>query len=419
MGFLANFISEKRSSGGFDDAIKAFMSGSDLFAPITKSGARVNEDISISLTSIWACVNIISRIMASMPLHIYKNLKPSGKEKATDHPVFDLLYINPNPEQTSYDWRVLMYRHMLLWGAGISEIEFNRVGEPVALWPIPPWKIRAKRTNTDNTLYYEVDVKEGKKNLLPYQVLILPFFTVEAGAWLSPIGVHRETVGAALAVKEFGASVFGQGTNPSGILSGVKFKGGDNEADFRKKYKEGYEGLGNSHRLMLLEEGVTFSRVGLPPQDAQYLQTRQFDIAETARIYNMPLFMLQDHEKQTSWGSGIEEQKSGLVDFTLVPIAVQTEQEIRKKLLFNDKEYFAKFNFNSLLRGKFSERIEGYVKSVNNGLMDLDEVQELEDRNPLPNGLGKIRFVPLNLQSIEYANRDPAQNKDQGVNKNA
>jgi HK97 family phage portal protein len=417
MGFLTDIIAEKRYN--HDDCVRDFLSGNDNFALSTHAGAKVNENLSLSLTAIWACVNILSSIMASLPLHVYKNIKPSGKEKATSHPLFDMLYAKPNPEQTSYAWRELMYRWCLLWGVGVSEIEFNRRGDPVALWPVQPWKIRPMRSRLSKALYYEIEEDGVTKSLAPNQLFIIPFFTVESGKWLSPIGVHRETIGSALAVKDFGARTFGQGTNPSAILSGLRFKSTDNEETLRKKFKDAYEGLSNSHRLMLLEEGVKFDRIGLPPEDAQYLETRRFDISEIARIYNVPLFLLQDHEKQTSWGSGIEEQKSGLVDFNLVPKAVQFEQEVHEKLLLRDPDHFVKFNFNGLLRGKFSERIEGYVKSIQNGLMCIDDIQELEDRNPLPDGLGQKRFVPLNMQALEFAVRDPLLIKEAGVNKHA
>jgi HK97 family phage portal protein len=417
MGFLTNLISESRSSYTIKDAIQDFLTGKDSYAAETKSGTRVNERIALSLTAVWACVNIISRTMASLPLSVYKNLDPAGKEKASSHYAYDMLHQSPNKMQTSFDWRRLTFGHQLTWGIGVSEIEFKD-GYPVALWPIPPWKIRPKYTLSEE-LYYEVDVKNGKRNLLPEQLLLFPFFSTTAGEWLSPIGVHRETIGSALAVKEFGATVFGQGVNPSGILSGIKFKNTDTEESIREKYGKPYSGLGNSNRLMLLEEGTKFEKVGLPPQDAQYIETQKFNVSEVGRMYTMPSIMLNDHEKSTSWGTGIEEQMSGLNTFTFVPYATQWEQEIQKKILFNDKAFSVKFLFQGLMRAKYSERIDGYVKQLQNGLMCPDDVQELEDRNPLPNGMGKIWMVPLNLQSIEFANRDPLSIKDQGVNKNA
>ncbi len=238
--------------------------------------------------------------------------------------------------------------------------------------------------------------------LRPDQLILFPYYSTLDGGWLSPVGVHRETLGSALAVREFGARTFGQGVNPAGIISGVDYGTEEKEESFEEKMK-GYSGLGNSHRLMVLEAGVKFERVGLPPEDAQYLETRKFDVEEIARIYNVPLFMLQAHEKTTSWGTGIAEMKDGFITFTMQPLCTQWEYEVNNKLLGDDDDYYCKFTMDGLLRGNVKDRMEAYKTAASLGIYDIDEMRELEDRNPLSDDLGKVRLVPMNMTPLERA----------------
>lgn len=399
---FAGLLAEKRDNSVINlknlpkEFIKFFGGGLS-----TTSGKDVNEEKALGLTAVWACVSIISRTMASLPLPVYRKLKPTGKERVSNNPLYALLNESPNPEQTSYEWRSLMSIHQNLWGAGISEIEFDKNGQPIALWPIPPWRVTPARTKKKE-LIYKVSMPDGpEKTFYPYEVVVFQSMTTSRDYWMSPISVHRETIGSALAVKEFGARTFGQGVNPAGIISGVKFTNEEAHKTLTKEYA-GYEGLGQAHRLMFVDEGHTFEKIGLPPQDAQYLETKQFDISEVARMFHMPLFMLQEHTKSTSWGKGLEEQKNGFVTFTILPGTVQWEQELNRKLIFN-KNMFCEFLLDGLLRGNIKDRMDAYTKAFNMGLLSLDEIRELENRNPIENDLGKTRFVPLNMTTLEKA----------------
>lgn len=397
MGFLTKMIREQR-----DTSVISFRNPPNWYLDligggVTESGQVVNEITALSLTAVYACVNIISDTMATMPLIVNKRLYPKGKEKDTNHSLYKILHDNPNPEQTSFQWRKLMNVHRLLWGAGISKIEFDNMGNPIALWPIPPWKVTPKRTEK-GSLYYEYQDKAELKLLQPWEVLV--FTTMQTGdKWTSPIGIHRETIGAAMAVNEYGAKTFGSGINPAGILSGVQFSDEASEQSLRKKYSDCYSGMNSNKKLMILEEGVNFQTIGLPPEDAQYLETRRFNISEIARIYGVPLYMLADHEKQTSWGTGIEEQKDGYITFTILPICTQEEQEYNKKLIKSDK-WFTEYKTAGLLRGTLPSRMIAYQRGASMGLFSPDDIRELENLNPLPDGLGDVYTIPLNMQSL-------------------
>lgn len=398
MSFISKFISENRS----DEVIslrnppKWFLEMTN--GGLTNSGQAVNQYTALTLSTVFACVNIISDTMAMMPLVVNKRLYPSGKERFPDSPIYQILHDEPNPEQTSFQWRKLMFTHYLLWGVGISKIEFIKgTGTARYLWPILPWQVQPKRT-VKNSLYYEWSHDGIVEPLQPWEVVIIT--TLQTGdKFLSPIALHRETIGAAMAVNDYGAKTFGTGINPAGILSGVTISDEDSEESISQKFSDCYAGMNSNKNLMILSDQVKFERVGLPPEDAQYLETKKYNVSEISRIFNVPLFMLNEHEKQTSWGSGIEEQKNGFVTFNILPKCIQAEQEFNKKLL-KDESLFTEFKTAGLLRGTLPSRMEAYQKGFNMGMYSPDDLRELENLNPLPDDQGKNHFIPMNMQSL-------------------
>jgi HK97 family phage portal protein len=396
---ISSFFAEKRDSFSFSasNVPKHLL---DMFGGgPTASGITVNEEKSLSLTAVWSCISIISRTMATMPLPVYKRIDAKNKEVAYDHPMYELLHNNPNPEQTAYVWRSLMAIHQLLWGAGISWIEFDRNGNPIALWPIPPWRATPKRTKS-GSLVYEVILPDGTMKIFQNsEVVVFASMSTTADRWMSPIAVHRETIGAAMAVNEFGARTFGQGVNPAGILQGVKFGKEESQKTLREKYG-GYEGLGASHKLMFIEEGTTFEKVGLPPEDAQYLETRQMNVSEVGRIYNVPNFLLNQTDGSSNWGTGLEEQMRAFMTITMLAYITQWEQEFTKKLFFNPA-YFPQFKVDGLLRANIKARTEAYWKLFQMGSISPDEIRAKENLNTIPNGLGDHYYLPLNMGTAE------------------
>jgi HK97 family phage portal protein len=407
MPFLTDLLTEKRDLvSGMKNAMPLLV---NVFGGMdTASGKNVNENVALSLTAVYSCIKIIAWNMASLPVITYKSLEPRGKERDKKYYLYKLLHDAPNEVQTSFEWISLMSVHQNLWGAGISEIEFDGNGNPIALWPLPPWLVTPKKIKDSRQLVYEVDVENKKYTLRSNQVVC--FRSLGTGMydnWMSPIAIHRETIGAALAVKEFGAKTFGQGTNPSGIIEMAGAIKEGSEDSLRKKLGQ-YSGLGGSHRLMLLDNGMKFNRIGIPPKDSQFLESKSFDIAEIARVYNIPLHKLQELSKSTSFGSGIEEMNLDFVSSTLRPYLVQWEQEIKRKLIFD--EHFVEFLVAGLLRGKLTERYNAYKTGQNTGFISPDDIREFENMNPIPGGIGNVYMVPLNMQALEFAKekKEPA-----------
>lgn len=370
---------------------------------VTKAGVAVNEQNALSLSPVWAAINLIADTMGIFPLHIYRNANPTTKEWALNHPLYHILHDEPNEYMTAFDWRYKMASNQLVYGAGISEIEFDKHGQPIALWPIPTPRVISVKTASGRLAYQVTDDRGTIRILPPNQLLIFRFWPKKDGGWLSPVAVHRETIGSALAVREFGARTFGQGTNPAGIVSGIP----SNLTEDSKKLLEDnlarYKGLGQSHSIISLEGGIKFERVGLPPEDAQYLETRKFDTSEIARIYRVPLFLLQEHEKSTSWGSGISEMKEAFVVFTMMKYCIQWEQEINKKLLDGNGIFYCKFSMDGLLRGALKDRMGAYEIGSRMGIYSINEIREMEDMNPIDGATGDARFVPMNMHTVQDA----------------
>lgn len=413
MSFLSKLIYENRSSEviSLRNPPSWFLNWTN--GGLTNAAQTVNAYTALSLTAVYACVNLISDTMAQMPLNVNKRLSPRGNEKYPQSPIYTILHDSPNPEQTSFQWRKLMFTHMLLWGAGISKIEFEkRTGQPKYIWSIDPWEVTPKRTDK-GSLYYEYNHMGTIEWLQPWEVIVFTSMQTTDN-WLSPITVCRETIGASLAVNDYGAKTFGSGINPAGILSGVTINEEDSEQSLIKKFHECYAGLNSNKNLMVLSDPVKFERIGLPPEDAQFLETRKFNISEIARIYGVPLYMLAEHEKSTSWGSGIEEQKNGFVTFTILPKCQQAEQELNKKLL-KDSTLFTEFKTAGLLRGTLPSRMEAYQKGFSMGLFSPDDMRELENLNPLPDNQGDVYIIPLNMQNLKNADSNLTQENNNAI----
>jgi HK97 family phage portal protein len=398
MGIGSLIHAEKRSAdtGG----IPAWLADA---AGGTAAGVAVNENIALGLAAVWACILKIASTMGIFSLPVYERTGESGKARAVNHPLYRLLHDAPNPEMTAYEWRQIMMTNELLYGAGISEIEFDGSGYPIALRPLETPSVSPEKTQGNKVIYRVADSK-GTRMLEPYKLLLFRYFPQIDGGWKSPIRVHRETLAAAVAVKEFGARTFGQGVNPAGVVSGVKRAIGDDALKTLKERFLAYRGIGNSHRLMILEEGEKFERIGLPPEDAQYLETRAFDITEIARIYDVPPVLIHELTKTTSWGSGIEQLKDGFITFTMQPHCAKWEQEINAKLVsVDDNRFYCEFLMDNLLRGNMKDRAESYKIGLQNGFLSINDVLAMENRNPLPDELGGARFIAANMQTLQKA----------------
>jgi len=391
---------EKRSTGLTWNDLARIFSG-----PPSHAGVNVNESNAINYSAVYACVRVIAETVASLPLHVYQRIPSGGKQRAPDHPLYDILHDMPNPEMTSFTFREVLQAHLLLWGNAYAEIEWGPDGFVRGLWPIPPNCVQVERDERER-LWYRVSLPDGIQKLLPEeQMLHIPGLGFDGLQGISPIGAARQAIGLGLAAEEFGARFFGNGTNLGGV---VKHPGKLSETaskNLRASINETYAGLGRSHRVMLLEEGMEFEKIGIPPEDAQFLETRRFQLNEICRIFRVPPHLVGDLERATF--SNIEHQSIEFVVHTIRPWLVRWEQALKWKLFLPSerRSFFAEFVVDGLLRGDIKSRYEAYAIARQNGWMSADDIRELENMNPLPDGQGQIYLVNGNMIPVDQAKK--------------
>lgn len=359
-----------------------------LFGSST-SGKRVNETTAMQTTAVYACVRILSEAVASLPLHVYE-YSEGGKKMVTDHPLYALLHDEPNPDMTSFVFRETMMSHLLIWGNAYAQIIRNGKGETIALYPLQPDKMDVERDERGR-LYYVysryTDENPNIKNygqivLWPEEVLHIPGLGFDGLIGYSPIAMARNAVGMTMACEEYGASFFANGANPGGVLEhpGVL----KDPSKVRESWNSVYRGVSNAHKIAVLEEGMKYQQIGIPPEEAQFLETRKFQINEIARLYRIPPHMVGDLEKSSF--SNIEQQSLEFVKYTLDPWVVRWEQALKKALLLPEEKerLFLKFNVDGLMRGDYQSRMSGYAIGRQNGWLSANDIREMEDLNPIP-----------------------------------
>lgn len=371
-----------------------------FFFGSTTSGKTVNERTALQTTAVYACVRILSETLASLPLHLYK-YTDSGKEKATDNPLYRLLHNEPNPEMTSFVLRETLMSHLLLWGNAYAQVIRDGRGQVLALYPLLPEKMEIDRLDSGE-LYYEYQTDKGKVILRKEEVLHIPGLGFDGIKGQSPIAMAKNAIGMAIATEEYGAKFFSNGANPGGVLEhpGVV----KDPKRVRDSWNAVYQGSSNSHRVAVLEEGMKFTPIGIPPEQAQFIATRKFQINEIARIFRIPPHMIGDLEKSSF--SNIEQQSLEFVKYTLDPWVVRWEMALQKALLSptEKEEYFIKFNVDGLLRGDYQSRMSGYSVGRQNGWLSANDIRELENLNLIPKELGgDLYLINGNMTKLEDA----------------
>ena len=354
----------------------------------TTSGNRVTEQSAMQMTAVYACVRILSEAIAGLPLHLYRYTETDSKEKAIKHPLYFLLHDEPNPEMTSFVFRETLMTHLLLWGNAYAQIIRNGKGEVVGLYPLMPNRMTVDR-DEKGQIYYQYQVsdsdaptmKDGTVNLKKEDVLHIPGLGFDGLVGYSPIAMAKNAIGLSIATEEYGAKFFANGATPGGIL---EYPGTVKDPDrVRDSWNKGFSGR-NSHKVAILEEGMKYTPISISPNEAQFLETRKFQIDEIARIFRVPPHMVGDLEKSSF--SNIEQQSLEFVKYTLEPWLMRWEQSINRALLSaNEKStYFVKFNVDGLLRGDYQSRMNGYATARQNGWMSANDIRELENLDLIP-----------------------------------
>lgn len=404
MGILSSVFRSRdkpndRTSGS---AYTFFMGGST-------AGKAVTERSAMQMTAVYSCVRILSEAIAGLPLQFYKYTESGGKEKAVDHPLYFLLHDEPNPEMTSFVFRETLMTHLLLWGNAYAQIIRNGRGEVIALYPLMADRMSVNR-DSNGQLYYEYTVysddaptvKGSTVRLAPTDVLHIPGLGFDGLVGYSPIAMAKNAIGMAIACEEYGAKFFANGAAPSGVLEHpgtIK-----DPSRVRESWQSTFGGSSNANKVAVLEEGMKYTPISISPEQAQFLETRKFQIDEIARIFRIPPHMVGDLEKSSF--SNIEQQSLEFVKYTLDPWVARWEQAMVRSLLSAEdkKRYFIKFNVDGLLRGDYQSRMNGYAIGRQNGWMSANDIRKLEnlDRISEEEG-GDLYLINGNMTKLKDA----------------
>ena len=390
----------------------------------TTSGKAVTERSAMQMTAVYSCVRILSEAVAGLPLHLYKYTDSGGKAMALDHTLYRLLHDEPNPEMSSFVFRETLMTHLLLWGNAYAQIIRNGKNEIVALYPLMPNKMSVDR-DENGRLYYTyyrgsdeaIKNKEFAATLHPSDVLHIPGLGFDGLVGYSPIAMAKNAIGMAIACEEYGAKFFANGAAPGGVL---EHPGTIKDPQrVRESWQSTFGGSGNANKIAVLEEGMKYTPIGISPEQAQFLETRKFQINEIARIFRVPPHMVGDLEKSSF--SNIEQQSLEFVKYTLDPWVIRWEQSIQRSLLSNDEKamYFVKFNLEGLLRGDYQSRMNGYAIGRQNGWMSANDIRELEnlDRIPTEEG-GDLYLINGNMLPLKNAGAFANTPNDDGKEEN-
>ena len=355
---------------------------------------QVNERTAMQTTAVYACVRILAEAVASLPLHVYEYQDDGGKKLVHDHPLYYLLHDEPNPEMTSFVFRETLMSHLLIWGNAYAQIIRDGAGRVLGLYPLLPDKMDVQRDDKGNIYYvYSRNSDEnpmfkeyGNIRLKAEDVLHIPGLGFDGLIGYSPIAMAKNAVGMTLACEEYGASFFANGANPGGVLEhpGVL----KDPSKVRESWNSVYRGVNNAHKIAVLEEGMKYQQIGIPPEEAQFLETRKFQINEIARLYRIPPHMVGDLDKSSF--SNIEQQSLEFVKYTLDPWVIRWEQSLQRSLLLPGEKgkYFIKLNVDGLLRGDYQSRMNGYAVGRQNGWFSANDIREMENMNPIPDEEG-------------------------------
>ena len=405
MGFR-NWLRGESKRPAEDHALSG--GGYSFFFGGTTSGRPVTERSAMQMTAVYSCVRILAEAIAGLPLHVYRQGADGSKVKALHHPLYRLLHDEPNPEMTSFVFRETLMTHLLLWGNAFAQVLRNGLDEVVGLYPLMPNRMTVGR-DEQGRLYYEYqrtwDEPAGRfetVRLSPHEVLHIPGLGFDGLVGYSPIAMAKNAIGLAQATEDYGASFFANGAAPGGVLEHpgtIK-----DPARVRESWQATFGGARNGNKIAVLEEGMKYTPISVSPEQAQFLETRKFQINEIARIFRIPPHMIGELEKSSF--SNIEQQSLEFVKYTLDPWVIRFEQAITKTLLSPREKpsLFVKFNVEGLLRGDYVSRMNGYAVARQNGWMSANDIRELENLDRIdPEAGGDLYLINGNMLPLGLA----------------
>ena len=415
MGFLAKELRNSIQSGGSLTAYSDFWYNAVGGGP-TKAGVPVNEETALKYLAVFSCVSLIAGDLASLPLILYQTGKDGSKKRATSEPLYDILHNQPNKNTDSLHWRETGESHLLTWGNFYNEIKRNaRTDEVTEIIQLPKPGIVNVKSNRKG-FYYEW--RDPKTNNIQKRsrrnIFHIAGFGSNGIMGMSIIGIAREAISLGIAARDYGSLFFGQGTHPAGVFETDKSLG-DNKQGFIKDLQKQYGGLGKSHKAMVLEMGMKYKPITIPMDDAQFLDTRKHQDLDICGMYKVPPHKIAIHGANSN-NNNLEQENGSYVSQCLRPWLVRWEQAMNMQLLTPEQRQrglFTEILAEGLLRGDQAARAEYYKSMWSQGAMSANDINKIENRNPVPGG--DQYFVPLNFIPSDQAadfltqSNEPAQ----------
>lgn len=377
----------------------------NLYGTQSDAGVTVNEHTALSFGAVFACIRLLANTVAQIPLHLYRR-QGDGKERANERPIYQLMHSAPNPEMTAFRYRQTLQGHLASWGNAYSFIARDRLGRVQSLWPLRPDRMEIKPRGADGRMRYEYRTSDKThKDLTPDEIWHIPGFGFDGLQGYSIISLARQAIGLGMAAEEFGARFYGQGTHLGGVAQHPGRLSTEALQNLKKDLSEKYGGLGKSHGIIIFEEGMTFEKIGIPPEDAQFLQSRQHQVQDIARWYGIPPHLIQDETRSTF--TNIENQALNFAKYTMTPWLVLWEQEASQYFLKPEerKTYYFEFLMEHLLRGDSASRATFYRSLWDMGCLSQNDILAKENMNPIADG--DERFVPMNMVPLSQALKEP------------
>ncbi|MBN6366595.1 phage portal protein [Providencia rettgeri] len=371
---------------------------------VSTSGKLVTADKAMQLSTVWACVRLLSESISTLPIKIYQSRSDGSRTLAKEHPVYRLLCKQPNIEMTPSRFMLMVVASLCL--RGNSFIEKKYIGPKlVALVPLLPQNMVVKRDEASGMLEYKyTDPFTKKERIVPIKNMMhIRGFGMDGICGMIPILTGRNVIGSALSVEESAAKIFENGLQSSGFISS-ELPLNDEQRERIRSYLLSFVGSKNAGKMMVLEGGMKYNNVTMNPEAAQMLESRAFSIEEICRWFRVPPFMVGHMDKQSSWASSVEGMNMQFLTNTLRPLLVNIEQEISRCLLSGDDDYYAEFSVEGLLRADSAGRAAYYTTSLQNGWMSRNDVRRLENLPPIDGG--DIYTVQLNLTPIDQLGKD-------------
>ncbi|MFY1669503.1 phage portal protein [Plantactinospora sp. WMMB334] len=371
----------------------------------TAAGVWVSEETALHYGPFFAGVNAVSTDIGKLPLPVYERLEPRGKRRAREHPVYRVLHDEPNPIMPPIAVRRTAQGHAITWGTGYLNVVRNGRGDVVELWPLRPDRVRPEISRPSRTrpgrlevtYQYVDDVNGIYTRLFPDEVLPVGGLGYDGVRGYSVVTMARQSLGLGMALERFGSAFFNNGARPGGVLKHPKKLSPDGHKRLQADWEQMHRGLDRAQRVAILEEGLEWQDIGIPPEDAQFLETRKLQVSEAARWLRIPPHKIGDLDRSTN--NNIEHQGLEYVIDCLGGWLVTWEQMINMRL-FTSREkprLFVEHIVDALTRGDIKSRYEAYAVARQWGLLSGDDWAELENRNPLPGRVGETYWMPLNM----------------------